>query len=416
VWGEEADGEGTVVLRSTEITVDGKWNLESPAVRSLTMDDRSNALLQTGDIVVTKSSGSEAHIGKAAIVDSAIAAQGCCFSNFMQRLRANRRLVARYLYWMLNSSLGREQLRYLGATTTGLVNLNGTTLGEMYTLVPPVTSQRRIADFLDRKTEAIDALIAKKERLIELLEEKRTALITHAVTKGLNPDAPMKPSGIEWVGDTPAHWISGRVRDTVGAAINGAWGDVPTGGRTDVVCVRVADFDRQLLRVTGGELTRRCLPLRDRGARVLQTGDLLLEKSGGGENQPVGAVVKFSRDTDVDAVCSNFVARVVPHSGHDSSFLCYLHAAMYTARINVRSIKQNTGIQNLDAGAYFSEPVLLPPKNEQHAIAGYLDEKTAALRAVVTRTRDSIEAVREYRSAVITSAVTGQLDVQEVAS
>ena len=149
---------------------------------------------------------------------------------------------------------------------------------------------------------------------------------------------------------------------------------------------------------------------------MLQTGDLLLEKSGGGENQPVGAVVKFSRDTDVDAVCSNFVARVVPHSGHDSSFLCYLHAAMYTARINVRSIKQNTGIQNLDAGAYFSEPVLLPPKNEQHAIAGYLDEKTAALRAVVTRTRDSIEAVREYRSAVITSAVTGQLDVQEVAS
>ena len=85
-------------------------------------------------------------------------------------------------------------------------NIDASFLKRSSVPVPPLDEQRAIADFLDRETSKIDALVAKKERLIELLQEKRTALITHAVTKGLDPNAPMKPSGIDWLGDIPAHW------------------------------------------------------------------------------------------------------------------------------------------------------------------------------------------------------------------
>ncbi|MBK8058782.1 MAG: restriction endonuclease subunit S [Gemmatimonadetes bacterium] len=276
--------------------------------------------------------------------------------------------------------------------------------------LPSLPEQRAIATFLDRETARIDALVAKKERLITLLQERRTALITRAVTKGLDPTAAMKDSGVEWLGEIPAHWEVRPLRTTIASCLNGVWGDDPD-GVSDVVCVRVADFDRVRLGVDITEPTVRAIEPRVVAERGLRSGDLLLEKSGGGENQPVGAVVLYTHP--VPAVCSNFVARVVVSATSDPKYLVYLHKALYSMRINTKHIKQSTGIQNLDSRSYFGETVGIPLLAEQKEIAGYLAAETARIDALSARIRAAITRVQELRTALIAAAVTGKIDVRD---
>ena len=207
VWGDDPDGESdTIVLRSTEQTMDGRWRLDDPAPRKLSPSDRSAALLLAGDLLVTKSSGSSLHIGKTTLVTPEITAMGCCYSNFMQRVRMRTSYLPKLAWYLLNSELARAQFGFLSNSTTGLANLNGAMIGEIIVPVPPVQEQEGIVTFLDRETGKIDALVEEQRRLIELLKEKRQAVISHAVTKGLDPTAPMKDSGVEWLGEVPAHW------------------------------------------------------------------------------------------------------------------------------------------------------------------------------------------------------------------
>lgn len=205
----------------------------------------------------------------------------------------------------------------------------------------------------------------------------------------------------------PAHWTVDRLRWTIAGAQNGIWGDEPD-GVNDIICVRVADFDRTTLTASIDEPTMRAVTLSERRGRVLQRGDLLLEKSGGGELQPVGAVVEY--DHDAPAVCSNFVARVRVARGFDARFLVYLHSHLYTGRVNTRSIKQTTGIQNLDSMAYFDERVCWPPLPEQQAIAGWLDERTRRIDDLVAAKRRLLDLLAEQRTALITHAVTKGLN------
>lgn len=212
-----------------------------------------------------------------------------------------------------------------------------------------------------------------------------------------------RESGISWIGHVPAHWTVDRLRWTIADAQNGIWGDEPD-GLNDIICVRVVDFDRTTLTASIDEPTMRAVTPSERRGRVLQRGDLLLEKSGGGELQPVGAVVEY--DHDAPAVCSNFVARVRVACGFDARFLVYLHSHLYTGRVNTRSVKQTTGIQNLDSMAYFDERVCWPPLPEQQAIAGWLDERTRRIDDLVAAKRRLIDRLDEQRTALITHAVT----------
>jgi len=182
VWGEEGAGDDDVVLRSTDMGVGGEWQIDSPARRRLSPSERREGRLAEGDLLVTKSSGSALHLGKTALVTKDVAALGCCFSNFMQRLRLAQGNAAKYFYYLLNAPLGREQMNYLGTTTTGLANLNAAVLGDLRFTVPPLSEQVAIAAYLDRETGRIDALVERIERLIERLGEYRSALITAAVT------------------------------------------------------------------------------------------------------------------------------------------------------------------------------------------------------------------------------------------
>jgi type I restriction enzyme S subunit len=216
-----------------------------------------------------------------------------------------------------------------------------------------------------------------------------------------------KDSGIEWLGEIPAHWQVKRLRSTITSCQNGVWGEDPD-GRHDVLCVRVADFDRMRFKVEDEFSTLRSIDPVVLAARGLKTGDLLLEKSGGGENQLVGAVVQY--DCQSVATCSNFVARMVVAPSFDSRYLTYLHAALYALRINFRHIKQSTGIQNLDSATYLNEKVASPSEGEQRAIAAFLDRETAKIDALVTKKEQLIELLQEKRTALITRAVTKGLD------
>lgn len=141
-----------------------------------------------------------------------------------------------------------------------------------------------------------------------------------------------KDSGVEWLGRVPAHWKAQRFKLSTISCRNGLWGDDPD-GKNDIECVRVADFDRQTLRVKSQIPTLRAITKREREGRVLHRGNLVIEKSGGGENQPVGQVVIYDREQE--SVCSNFLAKIELAEGMDSQFWNYQHHAAYSARINV---------------------------------------------------------------------------------
>ena len=216
-----------------------------------------------------------------------------------------------------------------------------------------------------------------------------------------------KPSGVEWLGDVPAHWQVRRIRDAIAFRVNGVWGQDPDGIH-DIPCVRVADFDRKRLRVNEPIPTIRAIPPNQRRNRVLQYGDLLLEKSGGGAKQPVGVVMLFDHETP--AVCSNFIARMSVKDGYDPSFLTFLFSTLYAIRLNTRSIKQTTGIQNLDSLSYLNEYVAIPPLAEQRAIAAYLDRMGDLARRHADVTARLIACLRELRQGEIRQAVTRGLD------
>lgn len=217
-----------------------------------------------------------------------------------------------------------------------------------------------------------------------------------------------KDSGGEWLGRVPAHWRVQRLKNSIVSCKNGIWGAEPNGDEGDIECVRVADFDRTRLLVNAEVPTLRSVSETERDGRLLRRGDLLLEKSGGGEKQPVGQVVMYDRN--LAAVCSNFVAKVELQPQMDSRFWTYQHAALYSAGVNVRSIKQTSGIQNLDQSAYFNEFGVFPPPNEQSAIAAFLDRETAKIDALIAEQEKLIALLAEKRQATISHAVTKGLD------
>lgn len=219
-----------------------------------------------------------------------------------------------------------------------------------------------------------------------------------------------KDSGVEWLGQVPEHWKLDRMKWSTVSRKNGVWGDEAQQDENDIPCVRVADFDRQKLHVTLSDPTIRNVLPKDRTGRVLSHGDLLLEKSGGGETKPVGCVVIY--EDRVPAVCSNFVARVTLAEAMSASYWRYLHFAAYAVRLNTRSIKQTSGIQNLDDQQYFDERCVFPPVDDQVKIAAFLDHETAKIDALIAEQQRLIELLNEKRQAVISDAVTKGLNPQ----
>jgi type I restriction enzyme S subunit len=213
-----------------------------------------------------------------------------------------------------------------------------------------------------------------------------------------------KDSGVKWLGAVPEHWDIDRIKWSIHSCKNGIWGDEAQQDENDIPCVRVADFDRQRFTVELFDPTIRNVTEKERVGRVLKKGDLLIEKSGGGENQPVGCVVLYVDEKP--AVCSNFVARMQVKNGMDSSFWRYVHAAAYAVRLTTGSINQTSGIQNLDTGRYFDERAGFPPSAEQMHISVFLDRETGNIDALIAEQRQMLELLNEKVTSLVLSSIS----------
>ena len=217
-----------------------------------------------------------------------------------------------------------------------------------------------------------------------------------------------KDSGVEWIGQVPEHWEVKRLKHLISQCQNGVWGDDPLEDGSDTLCIRVADFDRDNNVVIYNPSTYRQITKEHQDSRLVSKGDILLEKSGGGAQTLVGANVRYLGEEP--AVCSNFVAVIKPSKMAESAWLNYLMASMYALKINLRSIKQSTGIQNLDSEQYLDEGVAAPSLDEQATIAATLDRETARIDALIQKKTRFIELLKEKRQALITHAVTKGID------
>lgn len=404
VWGDDPDGvSDTVVLRSTEQTVDGRWRIDDPATRKLSEREQLSALLEEGDLLLTKSSGSALHIGKTTLVDKDVAALNACYSNFMQRIRVQRRLSPKIAWYVLNNGLARVQLDLLSNSTTGLANLNGEIIGELVVPTAPEIEQAAIADFLDRETAKIDALIAEQETLLALLAEKRQATISHAVARGLDPDVPMKDSGIAWLGEVPAHWEMRRLKTlspaiTVGIVVNPSeyvsetglpfiyGGDISEGRISTDTCRRIepADSDTQ-------------------GKTRLQAGDLLTVRVGA---PGVTAVVPAECE---GGNCASVM--LVRRGDFDSDWLCFaMNSRM--VRYQVEVVQYGAAQEQFNIGHAINFWIAVPPVYEQQQMALRLGELVQAIDDLAGDARRTIELCNERRSALIAAAVTGKIDVR----
>jgi type I restriction enzyme S subunit len=268
--------------------------------------------------------------------------------------------------------------------------------------VPPPADQRAIADFLDAETAHIDELVAAFQDSVDQLVARRRAIVAAAVF-GKIPKLR--------AGNTA--WSRTRLK-FVCSAQAGAWGSDPGQDGVDVFCVRAADFDRVALRVSRDRLPSRSFDRATFSQLRLRPGDIILEKSGGGAGQPVGGTALF--ELDVDAVCSNFAARLRTKPGVVPAYLNYLLAALYWTGLTESLGKQTTGIANLDTGAYLATPIDLPEIEAQRKIVRYVDSQISVIDGLSNGRKRQIALLAERRQALITAAVTGQLEIPGVAA
>ena len=270
-------------------------------------------------------------------------------------------------------------------------------------LLPPVEDQRAIAAFLDCETRKIDALITKNEGLIELLQEKRIALITQAVTKGLDPNVPMKDSGVEWLGKIPAHWEVKRLRH-IGMALIGLTyepADV-VGPDEGVLVLRASNVYDARIVLEDNVFVKRSIPDR----LITKVGDILI-CARSGSRALIGKSAKIDK-AFVDLTFGTFM--IVFRSNYNdylfyafnSTLFNYQSGAFLTSTINQLTLS------NLNS---FTVPV--PPAPEQEAIAVFLDRETAKIDALVKKVQEAVQRLKEYRTALISAAVTGKIDVRD---
>ncbi|MGC2998157.1 hypothetical protein ACPF8X_07100 [Streptomyces sp. G35A] len=211
-----------------------------------------------------------------------------------------------------------------------------------------------------------------------------------------------------WIDEAPERWRRGRLKTLISDSANGVWGNDPINDGSDVYCVRAADFDRTRLRVRADKLPLRHVDEKSLSQHLLRRGDLILEKSGGGEKQPVGAAVRF--DLSEPAVCSNFCSRLVPRPDVDSRFLAYVFAAAYSKGLTQSNIKQTTGIQNLDAGSFLASPWAYPEGEEQRRIADFLDVEVGKINSLVAKKLEILALLEER----INSRVLGHIGASQL--
>ena len=277
------------------------------------------------------------------------------------------------------------------------------------TAFPPVAEQAVIASFLDRETEKIDALVAEQRRLIELLKEKRQAVISHAVTKGLNPHAPMKPSGVEWLGEVPEHWEVGRVKNYFRTCSGGTPNTAQqvlyyTDEENGIPWVRTTDLQNEVLRTVEVFITERALA--DTACSVLPMGTIMVAMYGGD-----GTVGKNGL-LAIPAAINQAVCGLLPSTTHRSEY-AFRFMQFYRPywMIGAESSRKDP---NISQERVQKAPFPKPPRDEQDSIVNFLEIQLKKFDTLTAEAQHAIDLLQERRTALISAAVTGKIDVRGV--
>lgn len=363
-----------------------------------------SALVSKGSFIFADTSEDREGCGNAVYIDTSDKIYAGYHTIVFRRNDEN----GKYLAYLFQTDAWRSQIRSQ-VSGVKVYSITQTILSSTLVILPPGQEQEAIAAWLDEKCGEIDAAIAKVDREIELIDELKQSEISRVVTRGLNPDAPLRPSGIDWIGDVPEHWFNTRIKFNILRSAAGVWGDDEKGDENDIVCFRIADFDYDERCLSTEKITIRNIESKQLEGRYLSKGDLLIEKSGGGESTPVGRVVYCNYNGK--ATYTNFIHSITLSDSVDSRFFLYYFNMLYSNKINLLFFNQTTGLQNLQVSDYLGQSICLPPLSEQQAIADYLDKKCAEIDGLKAKLSKKRETLTELRQSIISEVVTGKRKV-----
>jgi type I restriction enzyme S subunit len=351
----------------------------------------STELVPRGSIVFSK----RAPIGKVAIAAIDLCSnQGClcCVPNTI----AN----SNFFYYLM-SILG-DAYNQLGSGSTFL-EIAAQSFANFKLIFPPIDEQKAIAAYLDEKTGKIDKLIAEKTKQVEDLRSFRTSVITEAVTHGLNPNVPLRQSGIDWLGEIPEHWNESKLK-YIGEARNGlTYSPEDISDENGLLVLRSSNIQNERLSFNDNVYVSKQVD-----ELMMREGDILI-CSRNGSASLVGKCAIIP--SDINATFGAFMMRY--RSKIDKKFTLYLvrtTLAQYKSKFATSTINQltNTMIGDMQ--------VPVPPISEQQEIANYLDEKTAKIDKLINELNNQLAELAEYKQAVISEAVTGKVDVRDYKS
>ena len=348
-------------------------------------------LVPAGAVLVVVRSGILAH-------SVPVALSGCevTLNQDLKALIPRSELLPRYLMYLI-SGMQRELLVEWKKEGATVESLELELVASTPTPLPAIAEQRAITTFLDRETARIDALVAKKERLIELLQEKRTALITRAVTKGLDPKVPMKDSGVEWLGEIPAHWEPMKIKrlfrqtkrqehaDLTVLSVYRDYGVVEKSSRDDNFNRTPEDLDSY---------------------QLVNVGDLVINKMKAWQGS-LGV-------SQLSGITSPDYAVFSPHHSESGRFL---HHFLRNKLLTNVYLTMSNGIRpsqwRLEPERFEDLTVFVPTRTEQTKICEYVDHGVQGVSQLIERVETAVNCLEELRTALISAAVTGKIDVRE---
>lgn len=386
-----------VDVYKNETVVDDMAFMEATA----TQDQIKAFRLRPGDTVFTKDSETADDIGIPAYIASAGDDLICGYHLAIFRPRPDR-IVPRFAFWAMKSGpvMARWETTATGVTRVGLKSSD---IRKLPLPAPPLTEQRAIADYLDRETAKIDTLIEKQTTMIERLRERRTEVVLHAVSKGIDENASMRHVDIPWIQEMPAHWRETALR-RVARFTGGSGFPVDEQGLEDeaisfykVNALARSDGDG-VIRATYDTVSRETAARL--GAAVVPAGTLVIAKIGAA--LLLGRIRMLAHDSCID----NNMLAISPRPTLDPRF------AFHALRAVRMDLLVNPGaVPSLSEKWFRAYQIPVPPLDEQREIAGYLDRETVKIDTLITKVERHIELAKERRAALITAAVTGQIDV-----
>lgn len=398
---DEYTQDGVRFLRTTDIDESGALTSEGVYIDP---DSVENYMLEDGDLLLSRSGT----VGRSFIYSST-KHDPCAYAGYLVRFVLDReKLSPEYAFYFTKTGNFYEWLRSNSIEST-IGNVSGDKYANMPTVVPPPDEQRAIATFLDRETERIDALIEKKERLIDLLEEKRTALISRVVTEGLDRDVEMQDSGVEWLEEVPAGWDVARLKFLTEVQSGIAKGkrydeDVET---IELPYLRVANVQDGFLNLD--EVSEIEVATDEVERYLLRAGDVLMTE--GGDYDKLGRGTVWNGNIE-PCLHQNHIFAVRPRSV-ESEWVALVTQARYAKHFFIVQSVQSTNLASISMSSLQDLPVVVPPRETRQAILDHVDRETERIDTLTRKVEAAIDRLKEYRTALISAAVTGQIDVRE---